>query len=306
MIVAGTDIVCGQDYPNKPIRVITSSAGGGNDFATRIIAQAVAGPLGQQVVVDNRSADIPGELLLRARADGYTLLVAGSSHWLLPYLRAKVPFDPLNDYAPITLAVSSPNLIVINASVPAANVSELVALAKNRPGVLNYASGSTGSSNHLAAELFKAMAGLDIVRITYKGSSPALTDLLGGRVQMMFANSASVMPHVKTEKLKALAVTSAQPSELVPGLPTVAASGVPGYEAVTMYGIFVPAGTPSGVINRLNQEMVRALRRPDIKEKFFSAGVETIGSTPGQLETAMKAEMVAMGKLIKDAGIRDE
>jgi tripartite-type tricarboxylate transporter receptor subunit TctC len=244
--------------------------------------------------------------MLRAPRDGHTLLAVGSSHWLLPYLRDKAPFDPVKDYAPITLAVSSPNLIVIPSSVAAANVKELIALAKAKPGALNYASGSTGSSNHLAAELFKSMAGVNVVRIAYKGSSPALTDLLGGRVQMMFANAASVMPHVKADKLKALAVTSAQPSELVPGLPTVAASGLPGYEAVTIIGIFALADTPSAVIGRLNQEMVRVLQRSDIKEKFFGAGVETIGSTPMQLEVAMKAEMLMLGKLIKEAGIRDE
>ena len=304
--VMSTGIVYGQDYPRKPIRLIANSAGGGNDFVARLIAQGITAPMGQSVVVDNRSSDVPGELLLHLPADGYTLLVAGSSHWLLPYLRDDCPFDPVKDFAPITLAVWLPNLLVVHASVPATSVKELIALAKAKPGVLNYGAGSAGSSNQLAAELFKSMAGVNVVHIAYKGSSAALIDLLGGRVQIMFANAASVSPHIKTERLRALAVTSAQPSALVPGLPTIAASGLPGYEAITMYGVFAPAATPPAIISRLNQEIVKALRRPDIKEKFFGAGVETVGSPPDQLSAAMKSEMTVMGKLIRDAGIRDE
>jgi tripartite-type tricarboxylate transporter receptor subunit TctC len=296
----------GQDFPNKPIRIVTSSAGGGNDFATRIIAQGISPSLGQQVVVDNRSRDIPGEIVKNAAPDGYTLLVAGSSHWLLPYLVSAPPFDPVKDYAPVTLAVASPNVIVIHPSVPASSVQELVALARARPGMLNYASGSTGSSNHLAAELFKSMANVDIVRITYKGSSPAITAVMSNEVQVMFANTGAVMPMVRAKRLKGLAVTSAQPTDLAPGLPTASSAGLPGYEATTTYGVFAPARTPAAVIRRLNQEMVAVLHRPDVKERFFTAGVESLGTPPDQLTAAMKAEMAALGKLIKEKGIRAE
>jgi len=286
--------------------VVTSSIGGGNDLATRIIAQALAPALGQPVVVDNRQNDIPGELVKQAAPDGYTLLVAGSSHWLLPYLRTQVPFDPIRDYAPITLAVRSPNVIVVHPALPVNSTADLIALAKAKPGVLNYASGSTGSSNHLAAELFKSMAQVDIVRIAYKGSAPALVATVSNEVQLMFGNTGAVMPHVRARRLKAIAVTTAERTALAPDLPTVSSTGLPGYEATTMYGVFGPAHTPAGVIERLNREIASVLRRTDIKERFLTAGVETVGSTPQQLTTAMRSEMSTLGRLIVDTGIRDE
>jgi tripartite-type tricarboxylate transporter receptor subunit TctC len=286
--------------------VVTSSIGGGNDLATRIIAQALAPALGQPVVVDNRQNDIPGELVKQAAPDGYTLLVAGSSHWLLPYLRTQVPFDPIRDYAPITLAVRSPNVIVVHPALPVSSTADLIALAKAKPGVLNYASGSTGSSNHLAAELFKSMAQVDIVRIAYKGSAPALVATVSNEVQLMFGNTGAVMPHVRARRLKAIAVTTAERTALAPDLPTVSSTGLPGYEATTMYGVFGPAHTPAGVIERLNREIASVLRRTDIKERFLTAGVETVGSTPQQLTTAMRSEMSTLGRLIVDTGIRDE
>jgi tripartite-type tricarboxylate transporter receptor subunit TctC len=286
--------------------VVTSSIGGGNDLATRIIAQALAPALGQPVVVDNRQNDIPGELVKQAAPDGYTLLVAGSSHWLLPYLRTQVPFDPIRDYAPITLAVRSPNVIVVHPALPVNSTADLIALAKAKPGVLNYASGSTGSSNHLAAELFKSMAQVDIVRIAYKGSAPALVATVSNEVQLIFGNTGAVMPHVRARRLKAIAVTTAERTALAPDLPTVSSTGLPGYEATTMYGVFGPAHTPAGVIERLNREIASVLRRTDIKERFLTAGVETVGSTPQQLTTAMRSEMSTLGRLIVDTGIRDE
>jgi tripartite-type tricarboxylate transporter receptor subunit TctC len=286
--------------------VVTSSIGGGNDLATRIIAQALAPALGQPVVVDNRQNDIPGELVKQAAPDGYTLLVAGSSHWLLPYLRTQVPFDPIRDYAPITLAVRSPNVIVVHPALPVSSTADLIALAKAKPGVLNYASGSTGSSNHLAAELFKSMAQVDIVRIAYKGSAPALVATVSNEVQLIFGNTGAVMPHVRARRLKAIAVTTAERTALAPDLPTVSSTGLPGYEATTMYGVFGPAHTPAGVIERLNREIASVLRRTDIKERFLTAGVETVGSTPQQLTTAMRSEMSTLGRLIVDTGIRDE
>jgi tripartite-type tricarboxylate transporter receptor subunit TctC len=203
------------------------------------------------------------------------------------------------------LAVGSPNILVVHASVAANSVKELIALAKAKPGLLNYASASAGGSAHLAAELFKHMAGVDIVRISYKTSGTATTSLLAGEVQVMFSNAPPVVPHVKSGKLKALAVTTLQRSVLLPELPTVAASGLPGFEVSSVYGLFAPAGTPAAVIRRLNQEAVRFLARPDVKEKFLAAGVEAIGSSPQALADAMKSEVARMGKLIRDAGIRE-
>ena len=309
MMILGAAVAFGQNYPNKPVRLVTAEAGGGADLVARLIAQGLSGPLGQQVVVDNRGAAggaIAAEIVAKALPDGYTLLHYGSNIWLLPFLRNNLLYDPVRDFAPITLAVRAPNMIVVHPSLPVKSVTELIALAKARPGTLSYASGGTGSTPHLAAELFKAMANVDIVRIPYKGGGAALNDLLGGQVPLMFPVAAAALPHVKSGRLRALAVTSAQPTELAPGLPTVAASGLPGYESVSIQGLFAPAGTPATLINRLNQEIVRALNGENLKDKFFSAGIETIGSSPQVFAATVKSEMARLGKVIKDAGIRDE
>jgi tripartite-type tricarboxylate transporter receptor subunit TctC len=221
-------------------------------------------------------------------------------------MRDGVPWDPIKDFAPITLAITSPNLLVVHPSMPVNTVKDLIALAKRRPGELNDAGGQTGSSTHLAAELFKAMADVNIVRVPYKGVGPALNALIGGEAQLSFTNPGAAAPHVKAKRLRAVAVTSAQPSALLPGLTTVAASGLPGYEAVSIFGMFAPAKTPTAIIDRLYQEMARALAAPDVKEKFLASGVETVGSSPDQLANAIKAEMSRMGKVIKDRNIRAE
>lgn len=292
-----------QSYPSKPIRLVTPGIGGSADFVARLIAQGISGPLGQQVVVDNRSSgSIPGQIVSKASPDGYTLLLGGPPLWIGSLLQ-NVPYDVFRDFSPITLATSVPNLLVVSPSLPVGSVPELITLAKAKPGELNYASSSTGGSAHLAAELFNSMAGTHIVHIPYNGNGPALNDLMGGRVQLMFAVAAVVMPHVKSGRLKALAVTSAKPSILLPEFPTVAAS-VPGYEATTTYSVLAPANTPAAIIQRLNQEIVRALNRTDVKERFLNAGVEVVGSSPEILATAMKSEFSRFGKVIKDAGIR--
>ena len=300
-------LALGQDYPNKPIRLISPGPGGGADFVARLIAQGISGPLGQQVVVDNRPAGvIPGQIVSKAAPDGYTLLINGNSFWIAPLMRDNTPYDPVNDFAPITTAVGSPNILVIHSSVAANSVKELIALARAKPGVLNYASSSAGGSAHLSAELFKHMAGVDIVRISYKTSGTSVSSLVSGEVQLMFANAPSVAPHIKSGRLKALAVTTLQPSVLFPELPTIAASGLPGFEVASVYGLFAPAKTPASIVNRLNQETVRVLARSDVKQKFLAAGVEPIGGTPQALAAAMKSEMSKMGKVIRDAGIREE
>ena len=218
----------------------------------------------------------------------------------------QVSYDPLHDFAPITLAGSSPNILAIHPSVPAKTVPELIALAKKRPGELNYSSSSTGASPHLAAELLKSMAGINIVRVAYKGSGPALTALLGGEVQFMFPSTGSANALLKSGKLRPLAVTALKPTALAPGLPTVSESGLPGYESASLLAVFAPAGTPNAIVQRLNQEMAKALQRADARERLFNAGVEAVGSTPEQFAATLKAEMGKWGKVIRDAGIRSE
>ena len=294
-----------QDYPNKPIRILTSEAGGAGDVAARMIAQGISGPLGQQVIVDNRGI-IAGEMTAKAPPDGYTLLYYGSTVWLVPFLRDTVPYDPVKDFAPITLANKQAAVLVVHPAVPVNSVKELIELAKAKPGALNYGSGPAGSPNHLQAELFKSMAGVNIVRIPYKGIAPALNDLIAGQLQLMFPSASSVTPHIKSGRMRALAVTSAQPSPMLPGLPSIAGSGLPGYESVFMLGMFAPARTPAAIITRVNQEVVKVLNRTDVKEKFFGMGTESVGSTPEAFAAAIREDMTSMGKVIKDAGIRED
>jgi tripartite-type tricarboxylate transporter receptor subunit TctC len=293
--------VCAQTYPSKPIRIITAEAGGGSDFATRLIATPLAAALGQQVIVDNRGL-LAAEVASKAAPDGYTLLLSGSTLWLLPYMRDKVPYD-ISNFTGVTLATRTANILVVHPSLPAKSVKALIALAKARPGELNYGTSGVGSSVHIAAELFKSLTGADIVRVNYKGASRALTDLMAGQVHLMFAVPGSAMPHVKSGRLTALAVTSAEPSPLAPGLPPVAAA-VPGYESVSYLAIFAPVGTPPAIVSRLSQEIARALQRPEVKEKFLSTSIETVGSSPEELASKLKSEIARMGKLIRDAGIR--
>jgi tripartite-type tricarboxylate transporter receptor subunit TctC len=304
-IVAPTGSVHAQNYPQKPVRIVTTETGSGNDLVARLIAPWVGASFGHQVIVDNRGI-LAGEIVAKAPPDGYTLLSYGSPLWLAPFMRERVPYDPVKDFAPITLAASSPNILVVHPSVPVNSARELIALAKAKPGELNYSSSSTGATPHLAAELFKAMAGVDIVRVPYKGSGQALIALIGNQVHVMFPNAGAAAPHLKSARLKALAVTTVEPSALAPGLPTMAASGLPGFESVSPFGIFAPAGTPALLVERLNREMVAALRRADVTERLFNAGVEVVASAPGELASTMKSEMAKWGKVIRDAGIREE
>jgi tripartite-type tricarboxylate transporter receptor subunit TctC len=302
-----TGVVCAQTYPNKPIRIVTSEPGGGADFGARIIAQGLTDSFGQQAIVDNRAGgSIPGEIVSRAPPDGYTLLYYGSTLWILPLIRKDVRYDASSDFSPITLAVTSPNVLVVHPTVAAKSIAELIALAKARPGQINYSSGPPGASNHLAAELFKSMAGINLMRIPYKGSGQALNALFGGEVQLTFATAALIAPHLKTARVRALAVTSARPFAAFPELPTIAASGLPGYEAVQMFGLFAPAKMPAALIARLNREVVRILATPEVKHKFALAGAETVGSSPSEFAAKIKSEVGSMGKVIRQAGIRDE
>jgi len=295
-----------QAYPNKPIRLVTAAAGGNNDGTARIIAQGISGPLGQTLIVDNRpNGVIPGEIVSRAAPDGYTLLVYNNGFWLGPLL-LKSPYDPVRDFLPVALTDSTPSIIVVHPSLAANSVKDLIALARSKPGELNYATTGGGSSSYLAGELFKALTGVDIVNIAYKGVGLALIDLMAGRVQLMIPPSTATAPHVKSGKLKALAVTGAEPSPFYPGLPTAAASGLPGYELVSRTGVFAPAKTPAAIIKRLNQEITRYLHGAEAKQKFLNAGVETVGSSPEQFAAIIKSEISIFTKVIRKTGIKPE
>ena len=306
LMALGMGTACSQDYPNKPVRILTSEPGGPGDFVARAMAQELRPSLGQAVIVDNRpSVIISGRLAATAPPDGYTLILAASNLWLQPFLRENVPFDPVKDFSPITLATRAPLVLVAHPSLPPNTVRELIAFAKAKPGALNYGSGNTASSSHLSAELFKSMTGVDMVRVAYKGVGPALSALIAGEVQLSFTNASATMANVKSGKMKALGVTSAEPSALFPGLPTVAASGVPGYSFDVTLSVLAPANTPAAVIKRLNQEMVRVLNQSEVKQRLFSAGQASDGSSPEQLAALIKSDMTTLGKVIQDTGIRE-
>ncbi len=306
LLIAGYGAAWAQAYPTKPIRMVTHPPGGSSDPVARLIAQGISESLGQQVIVDNRGGIIAPQTVARALPDGYTLLLFGTPFWISPLVQDNVSYDPVKDFAPITVATSSPSVLVVNPSVAAKSVKELISLAKSKPGQLNYASGAAGSANHLAAELFKSMADVDIVRIPYNGAGPALTDVIAGRVQLMFPNATAVIPHIKSGKMRALAITSATPSALMPDLVTVSAAGLPGYESASILSILAPAKVPEAIINRLNREIVRFLGIADVRERLLRAGSDVIGSTPRELTVTMKSEMTRTGKVIKNAGIRAE
>ena len=289
-------------YPSKPIRIVTTETGSGSDLMLRIMAQPLTANLGQQVIIDNRGV-IAIDAVAKAQPDGYNVLFYGPTLWIGPVLN-DVSWDPLRDFLPVTLATRAPNILVVHPSFPAQSVKELIALAKAKPGSLNYASGSVGASTHLAAELFKAMAGVDIVRVNYKGGGPAMNAVVSGEVPFMFSTPQSVAANVKSGKLKAIAITSAKPSLLAPDLPTVAASGVPGYESASDFGFVVPAKTPAPLINRLNREFSQVLVMPDIKERLFQLGIEVVASTPQDFAAKIKSDMVLWTKLLRKTAMR--
>jgi tripartite-type tricarboxylate transporter receptor subunit TctC len=292
-----------QSFPDKTLRIVTAAAGGGSDSAARFIATPLGAALGQQVIVDNRGL-LAADIAAKAPPDGYTLLFTGQTLWLLPFMRDNVASN-VTDFTPITTATETANILVVHPTLPVKSVKDLLALAKARPGELNFATSGNGNSVHIAGELFKSMTGTDVVRVNYRAASQALADLIAGQTQFMFAVPGSSMPHVKANRLRALAVTSPKPSPLLPGLPAVAQS-VPGYEVVSRLAMFAPAGTPAAIVNRLNREIVQILNRPDVKTKFLNTGIETVGDSPETLAALIKAEIERMGKVIKAAGIRAE
>ena len=297
-----------QDYPIRPIRYIVGQApGGSSDTLARMITQRAGDGLGQPLVVDNRpgaTGIIGAEVVAKANPDGYTLLQAATSHATNPAMQAKLPYDSLRDFTPISLLSQQPNIWVVHPSVPAKNIKELIAYAKARPGQLNFGSSGTGGSQHLAGELLKGMTGIDMVHIPYKGSPPALVDLLAGRVPIMSSTMPPVLPHIRTGKVRALAVTSTRRSPAVPEVPTVAESGVPGYEAIAWQGLLAPGGTPKAIVARLNAEFVKVMKQPDIVAKLNEQGYETVASTPDWFAAYLKSEIVKWTKVIKTAGIK--
>lgn len=293
-----------DNYPNRLIRIVTPATGGGSDVLARMIAPALTESLGQQVIVDNRGS-IAAEIVAKAPADGYTVLIDGSPLWLLPLFR-RVAWDPLKDFVPLTLAVSSPSMLVVHPSVPVKSLRELIALARARPGQLNYAAGTIGATPHLAGEQFKILAGVNVVRVPYKGTGPGMIGLMGGEVEFMFPGAASAWNYVKQKRLKGLAICSLKPSALFPGVPTMSDSGLPGYESVSPQGVVAPAKTPAPIVARLNQELVKALNGAETKQRLGDLGIEVVANTPEEFAASMKNDIARTARLIKEAGIRVE
>ena len=308
-VAAAPGTVTAQNsYPTRPIRIIVPSApGGGTDYTARTIAHKLTEAVGQTVVVENRpgaAGNIGAEIAAKATPDGYTLVMPITSFAMNPHLYKKLPFDTVNDFAPITLAALAPLYLVVSPSVPAKNVSELIALAKAKPGQLNYANSGNGTSAHLAGELFKKMAGVDLVSVPYKGGGPAVIDVVAGRVQIYFSTIPAALAQVQAGKLRGLAVTSPKRVNLMPDVPTVAESGLPGYEIVGWFGLFAPAGTPKPAVARLNKEINEILRTPDAQKRFASEGLVPGGGTPEQLGKFVRSEIEKWGALIKQIGLQ--
>lgn len=299
-------IACSQDYPSaRALRILTSQPGSGSDLVARILVERLPEVFGQHAVVDNRGILAP-EVAAKAPPDGYTVLFYSTPLWVSPLLQAKPQWNVAKDFAPVTLAVNAPNLLTVHPSLSVKSVGELLVLAKARPGELDYGSGSAGSSSHLAAELFNAMAGVHMARIPYRGVGPALVGLLGGQVQVLFPSASSGLPHVKSGRMRVLAVTSAKPTALLPDLPTVAASGVPGYEADTPLGVFLPAGTPAKIIAQLHKAIIVVLNFPEAKKRLLAHGAEVIGSSPAEFGAWLESDVARWSKLIREKGMREE
>jgi tripartite-type tricarboxylate transporter receptor subunit TctC len=300
-----------QSWPEKPVRFIVGfTPGGPSDIIARALGQKLTELWAQQVVIENRpgaGGNIAAEIAAKSAPDGATWLLGNNSILATNQsLYAKLAYDPVKDFAPVALVAIQPNILVVNPGVPANSVKELIALAKAKPGQLNYASSGSGAAAHLAGELFKAMAGVEMLHVPYKGAQPALTDVIAGRAQLMFATSASVIPYVKAGRLRALAVTTAQRSATVPELPTLSEAGVPGFEALTWHGVVVPSATPAPLVERLNRDIVNALRAPDLRARLESLGAELATGTPRDFAEYIAREIPKWAKVVKDSGARAE
>jgi tripartite-type tricarboxylate transporter receptor subunit TctC len=308
VLLAAAACACAQSYPDRPVRIIVPFApGGGTDIVARLVAQKLADGLKQSVVIDNRAGgagNIGAELAARATPDGYTLLVGSATILAVNPLIFKVAYNPARDYAPITQLGSQPHLMVVHPSVAATNVREFVALAKEKRTRLNYGSSGTGGPAHLGGELFKIVAGIDMVHIPYKGTGPAVIDLVGGQIQAGILSLASSMPHAKSGKLRALAVASPKRIAVAPELPTIAESGYPGFEVRSWYGLLAPAGTPRAIVEQLHAQIAAVLRQPEVIARLASDGAEPGGDTPAEFAAYIKSEVERWGRVVKTAGIR--
>ena len=297
-----------QGYPQKTVRIVVPYAPGGNtDFTARVIAAKLIDVFGQQVVVENRpggGTNIGSELVAKAPADGYTLLMGGASNAINMSFYPKMPYDTLRDFAPVILCVKGANVLSVHPSLPAKNLKELIALAKTRPGQLNYASSGLGSSNMMAGELLKLMAGVNIVHVPYKGNSPALTDTIGGQVEMIFSGVPALLPHIKSGRLRAIAIGSLKRFPALPDVPTIDASGLKGYEATTWFGLMAPAKTPKDIVARLNSEFGRILVSTEVHDRFMNEGIEPIGGTPEQFGAFIRDEIDKYAKVVKATNLR--
>jgi len=298
-----------QVYPAKPVRFIVPFApGGGNDVIGRLVSSSLSERLGQQVVVDNRGGAggiIGSELTAKAAPDGYTLLLGHIGTLAINAgLYPKLSYDPIRDFAPVCLVATAQNILVVHPSLPARSVKELIALAKAKPGQLNFVSGGIGGAGHLAGELLNSMAGVQMVHIAYKGAGPALTDLVAGQVQLMITNMPAAMPHLKSGRLRALGVTGANRSPLMPDLPTISEAGLPGYELTNWFGVVAPAATPRAIVERLNEAIVSGLKTAEMRERLAAVGAEPVGSTPAAFAAHIKSETGKWSKVIATAGIK--
>jgi tripartite-type tricarboxylate transporter receptor subunit TctC len=302
-----SSIVIAQDYPSKPIRfIVPFPPGGATDTFARILGQKMTDSWGQQVVIDNRAGaggNIAAELAVKSPADGYTIIIVGMSHAVNVSLYRKIAYDPVKDFAPITQVASVESFLVVHPSLPAKSVKELIALAKARPGQLNYGSGGNGAPGHLAGELFKMLTGINMVHVPYKGAQ-SMVGLLNGDHAVEFNNLITVGAHIKSGKVRVLAVGSAKRSPLMPEVPTMREAGVPGYEKVQWFGVLAPAGTPQPIISKLNAEMVRALRFPDVAKRLRDLGSEPVANSPEQFDVLIKSEIKKWANVIKEVGIR--
>jgi tripartite-type tricarboxylate transporter receptor subunit TctC len=302
-------VASAQGYPNRTIRlVVPFPAGGTTDILAREVAQKLTEVLGQAVVVDNRpgaAGNIGSDLVAKSAPDGYTLLMGTvGTHAINPSLYSKMPYDHVKDFAPVVLVAGVPNVLVVNPALPVNSVSDLIKLAKDKPGQINFASSGSGTSIHLSGELFKTMAGIDMTHVPYKGSSPALTDLIGGQVQIMFDNLPSALPQIKGGRLRAIAVTSLKRAPVLPDIPTINESGLPGFEASSWFGVLAPAGTPAAIVARINTEVNKWLQSADAREKLLGQGAEAAGGSPEGFATHIRAESEKWAKVVKASGAK--
>lgn len=295
-----------KDYPARPIRIVTSEVGAAGDITSRVLAQGFTKAFAQPVVVDNRAGGvIAGDFVARSAPDGYTLLVYGNTLWLLPLMRSQMPYDPMRDFLPVTLASRGTSVLVVHPSLPVHSVTELVEFARARPGQLNYGSAAPGTTSHIGAELLKYVAKVDLVRVSFRGATSALNSLLSGQVHVMFMGAFSAIPQLKARRVRALAVASPDPSPLFPDLPTMARAGLPGVEVISMFGVFVPARTPEPVIALLSQEARRVLQGADVQGSLANIGLEAVGGSSDALVAAIKGEINRLEPVFRSGGIRD-